>query len=153
MTFARLRLVFFAALFFGWLAWLGSAVLSRGAVTIVSRAQLTGATDLVVAEVKTAPDGLPDPAAAVVETLRGKLPAGPVEVTNLPAAQPPGGDGFPGADKYLLALVPNGDGKTYRVSGLPRSPGYEPATPERPVIYRWTDDLRKQLAALGIPAK
>jgi hypothetical protein len=145
MTFARIRLVVAAALFFGWLAWLGTAVLQRGSVPLVSRAQVTGATHVVVAAVKVGANGLPEPTAEVVEGLRGGMVPGAVEVTNLPAAMPPGAGGFPGAGTYLLPLVTSGDGK-YKVAGLPRSPGYEPATPERPVIYPWTDDVKKQMA-------
>jgi hypothetical protein len=73
-----------------------------------------------------------------------------VEVLNLPAAKPPGtADLFPGAGRYLLPLV--GDGKTFRVAGLPRSPGYEPTTPVRPPVYKWDADTQAQLRGLGIP--
>jgi hypothetical protein len=47
----------------------------------------------------------------------------------------------------LLPLVALTNG-SYRVAGLPRSPGYEAATPERPVIYPWTEDVQKQLRTL-----
>lgn len=147
MTAARIRLIVAAAAFLGWMSWLGSAVLQRGSVPLVSRAQVTGASLVLVANVSVGGDGLPVPTAKVVEVVSGNGPAvgNEIEVTNLPAAQPPGGAGFSGAGEYLLPLVPNADGKTFRVAGLPRSPGYEASTPERPLIYPWTDDVRKQL--------
>src|SRR5205085_9785583 len=70
MTLARVRLVVAAAPFVGWLAWLGYAVSRKGTVQIVSRAQLTAATYLVVAEVATGEDGQPLPKARVIEVLR-----------------------------------------------------------------------------------
>ena len=148
MTFARVRLLLAAALFFGWMAWLGTAVLQRGSVLLVSRAQVTGATHLVVAAVTAGNDGLPMTKTKVIETLRGDVTVGEIDVTNLHAAQPPGASGFPGAGEYLLPLTANADGKTFVVAGLPRSPGYEPAMPQRPVIYPWTDDVKKQVSHL-----
>lgn len=147
MSFARARLIVAAAAYLGWMAWLGYAVLGRGTVPLVSRAQITGASLLVVAELSSGQDNLPQPTAKVVEVLRGEGPTAgeDVEVTNLPASKPPDRQHFPGGGAYLLPLTPNGDGKTYRVAGLPRSPGYEATTPERPVIYPWTDDVRKQV--------
>jgi hypothetical protein len=149
MSFARVRLVIAAVAFIGWLTWLGFAVMQRGTVPLVSRGQITGATYLVVAEVTRGGDGLPAPTAKVTEVLRGAIPAGEIEVLNLPSARAPGAEDSPEGGLYLLPLT--GDGKTYRIAGLPRSPGYEPATPARPVIYPWeNDDVRKQLAGLGL---
>ncbi|MGL6095270.1 MAG: hypothetical protein ACRC7O_05655 [Fimbriiglobus sp.] len=148
MTFARIRVVVAAAAFLGWLGWLGFAVTQRGSVPLVSVGQLTGATHVVVAEV--AADGtLPASTATVKHVLRGAgLIAGDtIPVPNLPAAQPPIG-GFPGHGEYLLALT--SDGRTFRVAGLPASPGYEPSTAARPVIYPWTDDIRRQTATIGL---
>ncbi|MFO0848881.1 MAG: hypothetical protein U0871_10050 [Gemmataceae bacterium] len=153
MSFGRLLLAAATAAYLGWLGWLGYAVyVARWTdkPPVVSRAQLVAATHLVVADVTAGPDGLPAPAAAVAEVLRGDglSPGASVEVLNLPAAVPPGAGVFPGSGKYLLPLV--GDGKTFRVAGLPRSPGYEPASPTRPAIYRWDAGTQAQLRSLGL---
>lgn len=154
MTAARVRLIAAAVLFAGWLGWLGAAVYQARYApkppVVVSRAQLTAATHLVVADVAAGEEGLPGAGVKVVQVLRGDgLQAGSaVEVMNLPTAKPPGPAPFPGPGTYLLPLV--GDGKTFRVAGLPRSPGYEATTEERPPIYPWDDDTRAQLRRLGL---
>jgi hypothetical protein len=150
MSRARLRLVIAAALFVGWLAWLGYAVSQRNNAPVVSRAQLTAATHLLVAEVSVGEDGLPTPTVKVIEVLRGENvdKAQPIQVMNLPAAMPPGANGFPGAGTYLIPVI--GDGLTFRVAGLPRSPGYEPVSPARPTIYLWNDATRAQLKGLEV---
>lgn len=154
MSRGRILLAVAVAAYVGWLSWLGYAVyVARWTdkSPVVSRAQLIAATHLVVAEVTVEADGLPAPGVKVAEVLRGDgLAAGAtVEVLNLPAAKPPGtADLFPGPGKYLLPLV--GDGKTYRVAGLPRSPGYEPTTPVRPAVYKWDADTQAQLRGLGV---
>ena len=154
MTRARFFFVVALAAFLGWLGWLGYAVyVARYAPdksAVLSRAQLTAATHLIVADVTVAADGLPSPTAKVVEVLKGNAvaPGAEVEVLNLPSAKPPGPGGFPGPGLYLLPVV--ADGKTFRVAGLPRSPGYEPVPVERPPIYLWTDDTRAQLRGLGV---
>ena len=156
MTLARIRLIVFAAAFVGWLAWLGYAVTQRGTAPIVSRAQLIGATDLIVAGVTTGRDGTPATQVTVREAVRGGDGIGTgdtLTVANLPAAIVPAETGeefqnLPEGD-YLLPLVKVSDG-TYRVAGLPRSPGLEPAAPARPVVYTWSDATREQLRSLGV---
>ena len=154
MSRARVLLVLALAAFLGWLGWLGYAVYAARYApdppVVLSRAQLTAATHLIVAEVALAPDGLPAPMAKVVEVVKGNGAAAgdTVEVLNLPAAKPPGPGAFPGPGTYLLPVV--GDGKTFRVAGLPRSPGFEPTAVERPPIYAWDDDTRAQLRGLGL---
>jgi hypothetical protein len=155
MTFARLRLVLAAALFVAWLGWLAVAVRQKGTVQLVSRAQLTAATHLVVAEVRSAPDGRPDPKVTVRQVLRGPAndaPAGDVEVANLPKAATPlpvNDTRTPAAGEYLLPLVKIGSG--WRVAGLPPSPGYAgDPDPARPLIYPWADDVKAQLRAVGV---
>jgi hypothetical protein len=153
MTRARIRLIVAAALFLGWVAWLGYAVLQKGRTVVVSRAQLTAATHLLVAEVALGPDGLPASRVKIVQVVRGDgAKAGDeAEVLNLPAALPPGDREFPGPGPYLLAVV--GDGKTYTIAPLPPSPGYDAGTyssKSRPPVYRWTDDTRLQLKGLGV---
>jgi hypothetical protein len=156
MSRARLLLVLALAAFVGWLGWLGYAVYAaryapdRSAV--LSRAQLTAATHLVVARVEVAEDGLPSPTVKVVEVIKGANVAkgDTVEVLNLPAAKPPGPGGFPGPGEYLLPLERAGQSGPFRVAGLPRSPGYEPTTIDRPPIYPWDDATRDQLRGLGV---
>lgn len=154
MTRARILLLLTLAAFLGWLGWLGYAVYAARYApdksAVLSRAQLTAATHLIVADVTVAGDGLPAPVAKVVEVVKGDGAAvgAEVEVLNLPAAKPPGPGGFPGPGRYLLPVV--GDGKTFRVAGLPRSPGYEPTPIERPPIYLWNEGAKAQLRGLGI---
>jgi hypothetical protein len=154
MTRARLFYIVALAAFLGWLGWLGYAVYAARYApekpVVLSRAQLTAATHLIVADVTVAEDGLPAPVAKVVEVVKGNgvAPGADVEVLNLPSAKPPGAGGFPGPGRYLLPAV--GDGKTFRVAGLPRSPGFEPTPVERPPIYLWNDGTRAQLRGLGV---
>lgn len=155
MSFARLRLVVATALFAGWLVWLAVAVRQKGTVQIVSPAQLTAATHLVVAEVGTGPDGQPLPTAVVKEVLRAPdndRPTGEITVGQLPSAVTPlpvnGESRTPPAGEYLLPLVRDGAG--FRLAGLPRSPGFEGATPDRPRIYPWTADVQAQLRKYGV---
>jgi hypothetical protein len=39
---------------------------------------------------------------------------------------------------------------TYRVAGLPASPGFPATYPERPRVYPWTPDVKAQLRAMGL---
>lgn len=153
MKVARLRLILAAVLFLAWLGWLAAAVLQKDAVDVLSRAQLTEATVLVVAEVAADGEGLPDPKVTVVKTLKGTLEGDgkSIEVLNLRKAALPG-KGFPAASTYLIPLTFD-KVMGYSVAGLPRSPGYEAANPERPPIYPWNDNTRKQLAKLGIASE
>lgn len=151
MTFARLRLAAAALLFVGWLAWMATAVWRKDTPDKVSRAQLTAADALVVADLTAGEDGLPRPTAKVVHRLSAAGPTAGTEirVQNLPSAVVPG-KGFPGAGQYLLALGGGdlGDLGVYRVAGLPRSPGYEEVSPKLPVVYPWTPDVQAQLRSL-----
>ncbi len=110
--------------------------------------QLTGATHWVIAEVAVGTDGVPKAKVVVKEVLKGEPITGEIEVRNLPSAATPlpvaGESRTPPAGVYLLPLVKVVDG-LYKIAGLPRSPGYEPQNPERPVIYPWTEDVKKQL--------
>lgn len=153
MSFARIRLVVALVAFLGWLSYLAYAV---GYNTwkkpdLVSRAQLTEAVVLIVADVQTDDEGKPKPLAKVTARLSNGGPTGGDEIVveNLPSAQPPG-KAFPGPGQYLIPLVPFGAGeKAFRIAGLPRSPGY-PASPfVRPVVYPWTEAVQTQLRSLG----
>jgi hypothetical protein len=156
MSRARVLLVLALAAFLGWLSWLGYAVYEAryapGRSPVLSRAQLAAANYLIVAEVAVAEDGLPAPSAKVAEVLKGSgvVVGDSIEVLNLPAAKPPGPGEFPGPGAYLLPLVREGQAGPFRVAGLPRSPGYEPTTAERPPIYVWNDDTKAQLKGLGL---
>ena len=150
MIFARLRFIVALLAFLGWLGWLAVAVAQKGKAVVVSRAQLTAATQLLVAEVTVGNDGLPNSMATVSETIRGEpIPPGTaIEVLNLPSAMPPGAKGSVNAGRYLLPVI--GDGRTYRIAGLPRSPGYEASDPALPAIYVWNNDTQAQLRKLGL---
>ncbi len=104
---------------------------------------------MLVCDVTIGADGLPTVQTIVTEVLKGDgvKPGDRVEVWNLPSALPVGNDSLP-AGRYLLPLVGGGGG--YRVAGLPRSPGYEPAQGTRPVVYRWTTGLEAQLRSLVV---
>ena len=150
MIFARVRFVIALVAFMGWLGWLAMAVAQKGKTVVISRAQLTAATQLIVAEVAVGNDGLPNSMATVSETIRGEpIPSGTIiEVLNLRAAMPPGTKGSVTAGSYLLPVI--GDGRTYRIAGLPRSPGYEASDPTVPVIYVWDINTKAQLRKLGL---
>ena len=145
---ARARFAVALIAFVAWLGWLAVAVAKKGD-PVLSRAQLLNATHLVYAEVTVGDDGLPRATATVVEVVRGTALAGEIGVLNLPTALPAGAKSFPGPGVYLLPL--GGDGKTFRVVGLPRSPGYDAADPVRPVIYPATAATRVQLDRLLTP--
>jgi len=159
MILARLKLVAAALVFAGWLTWLGIAVARKGTVQPVSRAQLAAATYLVVADVKAGDDGQPLPTVAVREVLQapaGDRPGGEIEVEKLRSAVTPlpvaGESRTPPPGEYLIPLVRTERG-TYRVAGLPASPGYPAVSPERPRVYPWTADVRAQLRAMGLPTE
>jgi len=147
---ARIRLIAAAAVFGAWMIWLALAVLDKGTVDPVSRAQLTEATVLVTAEVVAGPDGKPGTKVKIAKRIGTAGPAEgtEIEVANLPQAVVPD-KGFPGNGVYLLPLVMR-DNLIYSIAGLPRSPGYEAvANPAHPSIYPWTDSLQTQLRKLG----
>ena len=133
----------------GWLGWLAYAVSQKGTVQIVSRAQLTAATHWVIAEVAVGPDGVPKPKVAGEGSPEGEPISGEIEVRNLPSAATPlpvaGESRTPPAGVYLLPLVKVVDGLT-RSPGC-RVAGLRAANAERPVIYPWTEDVKKQIEA------
>ena len=149
MSFARIRLVIAAVLFFGWLAWLGVAVGQKGTVQIVSSAQLTAATHVVVGTVTLDASGRADPKVQIREVFRSldadKIQGGITieRVDKCVTPLPVNGSRDLAAGDYLFLLIK--DGTTFRVAGLPRSPGVEASTPERPIAYPWTEDVKAQL--------
>jgi len=150
MSRPRILLIAATVVFVGWLAWLAVAMAQKGKSPVVSRAQLTASTHLIVVDVQVGDDGLPKPLAKVIRVVRGEgvEKDSVIEVINLPSAMPPGASGFPGPGEYLLPVV--GDGKTFRIAGMPRSPGYEPTSPVRPTIYHWGPDTEAQLRGLKL---
>ena len=149
MSFARIRLYISAMLFFGWLAWLGVAVSQKGTVQIISSAQLTAATHVVVGTVTLDASGRADPKVQIREVLRS-LDADKIHgvitierVDKCVTPLPVNGSRDLAAGDYLFLLIK--DGSTFRVAGLPRSPGVEASMPERPIAYPWTDDVKAQL--------
>lgn len=157
MTFARIRLAVAALAFVGWLSWLAVAVWQKDAPDKVSRAQLTAADTLVVAQVTAAEDGTPQPEVTVVRRLTD---AGPpdgtkISVLNLPSAVV-AGKGFQASGEYLLPLTGSDIG-VYQIAGWPRSPGYEEVRvgrgggdPNQPLprIYPWSEEVKAQMAKL-----
>lgn len=151
MTRQKIVLALATAAFLGWLIWLALAVAGNGAVPVVSRAQMTSATVLVVATLKTGSDGLPEPTATVQETIRGDGPPGGTTITvaNLPKTIAAGTYSVPGEGLYLLPLV-RAEAGQFKIAGLPKSPGYENLDYDRPPVYPWTDDVKKQLRTLNL---
>jgi hypothetical protein len=137
----RWRLILAAVALVGWLGFLGFAAATKSRAPTVSRAQAAAATTAVVAELGANPDGAPTTQATVVERLTKDAPEGAVEVVNLPDAR-----GFAGPGRYLLLLTME-RGK-YVVVGQQRSPGNDVSGVGKPMIYPWTDDVRKQAEKL-----
>ncbi|QEL16168.1 hypothetical protein [Limnoglobus roseus] len=154
MTFARVKLALAALAFVAWLSWLAVTVWNKGTVQLVSTAQLTAATHLVVATVTTNDAGDAQPTVTVTKVLRapaGEAVVGPIAVSKLDTAFTP----LPvndtrriAAGEYLLPLIKTPAG--YKIAGLPRSPGFEGADLDQPIVYPWTDDVKVQLRKYGI---
>lgn len=154
----RIRLVVAAVLFFGWIAWLSYAAVSKSRGPVVSRAQAAATTHPVIAELKDGTEGQPSQFVVVVEALSANGPAAGSElfVTNLPAAS-----GYAGPGQYLLMLAPDPvvvaartDGPTltpYLVVGQQRSPAYEMGGVGPPMIYANSRDVHAQAAKLFQP--
>lgn len=146
----RARLIVAAALFVGWLGWLGYTALNKSRAPAVSRAQATGASVAVIADLTATEGGAPAADASVTEVLTANGPAaGKIVVANLPTAS-----GFAGSGRYLLLLTQDGPDGTplYRLAGPQRSPGADIADTAPPRIYLWTKDtdadLRQQVRKL-----
>ena len=138
----RLRLIVAAALFFGWMAWLGYAAVSKSHGPVVSRAQAAGATQVIEAKIEAGADHKPQPTVTVVQSLKGDLkPGTTVEVINLDDAA-----GFAEAGNYLLLLSKSRTSDAYQVVGPQRSPGDNLVG--KPVIYPWAEGVPEQAAHL-----
>lgn len=141
------RLILAVAAFVGWLGYLGYATRTKSRGPFVSHAQAAAARYAVVGEVEIGPDGVPTGRVKVVEALTPNSPAAntTIFVTNLAGAQ-----GFTGPGDYLLLLIDSpfataGTNPTYSLVGQQRSPGNDLSGVGKPLIYRWNDDVRKQI--------
>jgi hypothetical protein len=149
----RLFLVVTAAAFLAWLGWLAYTVARAGTVPIVSRAQLTAATDLIVAKVTLAQDGPPQTKVKVVQVVSGDhaKPGTEIEIDNIRSAKVQKGkdrvNPEEGHEYFIPVMFAGG---RYRVAGLPDSPGYKDQANPFPVIYPWVEEVKVQLRTLGI---
>jgi hypothetical protein len=151
----RLRFILAAALFLGWMCWLGYAALSKNRGPIVSHAQAAGATQAVVADLTDGANGKPSQFATVVEPLMPGSPAAGTRqfVTNLPQSQ-----GYTGPGRYLLFLTPDPEAvmvrdegpemRPYLIVGQQRSPGFDLVGVGPPMIYADTPAVRQQAEKL-----
>src|SRR5262245_60973394 len=144
----RLRLVVAATLFVGWLSYLGYAALTKNRGPVISRAQAAAARYAVVAEIEER-DGKPGKKVKVREVLSANGPAAntEIEVENLPSATDK--SGFTGAGKYLLLITE----PPYYVVGQQPSPGNDVSGVAPPLVYRWSDSVRKQFEKLPKPSE
>lgn len=139
------KLYLAALAFVGWLSWLGYAVWNKDQGSPLPRGLIIAADTILVAEVGQDDQGGVNQQAVVKEVFRGEGLAAEgdqIAVLNLPNASHPRG-GPPAPGEYLLIL--EGDGKTFRLCGLPRSPGYERSPPVRPTVYPWNARFRAAL--------
>lgn len=155
MNAGRLRLIAAAALFLGWMGWLGYTAVVKYRGPVVSQVQVAAASHIVVAEVRAGPDEKPAPEVKVVESLKAGSPAvgASIYVANLPEAK-----GFTGPGHYLLLLGENPlprsipiDGRDvpmFSLVGVQRSPGYELSGTGSPTIYPMTEEIRAQVKKL-----
>jgi hypothetical protein len=142
----RWRLVLAAAAFLAWLSYLGYAALTKDRGPVVSRAQAAAARFAVVAAVAEE-GGKPRAVVKVSESLWPNSPAAgtEIEIENLPSATDRGG--YTGAGDYLLLLTD----PPFRIVGQQRSPGNDLAHTGPPLIYRWSDSLRRQFERIPRP--
>lgn len=144
----RVLLALAAAAFLGWMAYLGAAALTKSRAPVISRAQAAAYRHAVVAAVEADGDH-PRKNVVVRESL---TPGGPaagteIEVENLAAATARGGYAGPGEYLLLLSEAP------FVVVGQQRSPGNDLAGVGPPLVYRWSDDVRKQFERLPQPGE
>lgn len=131
-TSGRVRLFVASTLFICWIAYLGYAAMMKSRDPIVSHIQASAASAAVVAEVPTL-----EARPKVTEKVWGDVAEGEIDVLNLTEAR-----GFVGPGKYLLYLERRH--AVWLLVGQQRSPGNDLAGVGPPLIYRWSDDVRKQ---------
>lgn len=148
----RLRLAAAAALFFGWLALLGYAALTKSRAPTVSRAQAAGAAVALRVKLAAGADGRPDPRGEVVECL---TPGGPAPGTAVAVLYLGGATGFAGPGEYLLLVNPvaaTDATPTYALAGPQRSPGGSAEGTGGDRVYPWSPEVEAQARRL-FPAK
>jgi hypothetical protein len=149
MSGARLRFGLALALFLGWLGWLGYLVARQSREQPVSRPQILAAEYLIVGRVEAGPDGAPSVLVKVEQVYASPAGGGVPDkiTTDLSDAL-----GFRGSGSYLLPLSPEKGQPVFRVTPIPRSPGYDPRLPQsRPYVYRWGPDVEAQLREVRPP--
>lgn len=130
----RWRLILAVLAFASWITYLGFAAAAKSRAPIVSHIQASAAQAAVVADVAN-PD---EPVEVAADgKLWGDAPTGKVEVVNLADAR-----GFAGPGKYLLYLERRHT--AWLVVGQQRSPGTDLSGVGKPLVYPWSDDVRKQ---------
>ncbi len=128
-----------AVLFVGWIGYLAYLALTTRNPIVLSRPQLLAADVVVLGRV----DALDGPV-VVEKVVRAAKPeqapaeGKPVEIRNLSECK----DDWGGAGRYLLPLTAEPGGKGYRVTAIPRSPGYFGGSPR---IYRATPRTEAQI--------
>jgi hypothetical protein len=148
MRFAKARLVVAVLALFAWVGYIAYQALAYGRFPVVSHSQLLVSTLDVVADVTADGEGRPLPTVHVVEVHwppgRKDLTGQDVKVVNI---DQPNVKGFQGPGRYILPLT-GGDRGTYRIAGLPLSPGFQSFDL---LIYPDTPLTRKQLDAAPKP--
>src|SRR5262245_14134788 len=155
---SRVRLTVTALLFLGWVGFLVYLSATTTRPVVLSRPQFLAADAYVIAGLQRGSGKADAPAEeAVVRQViwahPGDEPKGTIKVRNLPACGPRFGWAGPG--DYILALTKNGpDGPAYRVTPIPRSPGYHPPDSDRNTglvparIYPANEQTRRELSDL-----
>ncbi len=137
LTSGRFRLFAASVLFIGWIAYLGYAATMKSRDPIVSHIQAAVAATAVVAKVNS----VDERGVKTISKLWGEGPEGEFEVINLADVR-----GFVGPGEYLLYLERYHGG--WRIVGQQDSPGTHLSGVGKPLIYPWTDDVRKQAEKL-----
>jgi hypothetical protein len=141
------RLALSAALFAGWIGYLAYLSATTTHPIVLSRPQFLAADFYVVAEVPADP-AAPDEPASVVTVKQvvwsarsedSKLTA--IEVLNLNAKH-----GWEGAGEYIMPLSRTKDAKRFRVTSIPRTPGFGGDVGR---IYQATPTTLRQLELLN----
>src|SRR5262245_30693325 len=142
----RLLLILAAAAFVGWLSYLGYAALTKYRGPVISRAQASAAKAAIRAKVDVE-NNLPKRTVKVIESLAANGPTKDteIEVENLSAATDR--SGFTGEGEYLLLLTD----PPYSVVGQQRSPGNNVDGVRAPLVYRWSEELRREYEKMPKP--
>jgi hypothetical protein len=148
---AKLRLALVAIIFLVWIGYLAYLALpSTTSREILSRAQFLESNLDVIAQVDEV-EGRASEKVVVQEVhwpdKEKSLVGQALTVTNLTRDC----KGYSGAGLYILPLVKDKDGDTYRIAAVPRSPGYEGSLSRAGPIYAATAQNRRQLEDIPKP--